>query len=178
MAARESLNMSPEHVAMRRELKKRREREYSRKLNGAPSRKRVAEALRLHGGNVSDAANYLGTTALLVRRKIAESQSLQDLCQEITEQISDFAENVVVQQVLSGNVNVSMWWLKTKGKERGYTEKGTTELELGEKSINSANELIKAMREGRKEIEDQEALEGGEVAWLPKQLEENHDQQK
>lgn len=177
MAKGEGLNMSPEHVAMREQFKKQRRKADNDKIRKPPTRKEIEHALRVHGGNITDAATFLGFRPTVLRRRVANDVKLKELQEELMESVTDYAENVVVQQIFNGNTNVAMWWLKTKGKDRGYTEKDTMELEMGEKSMASATELIKAMREGRIEMQDKEELEGGEVTWLPKQLPENHDQE-
>lgn len=166
---------TPEYVIMRERVKREREERLAERLKKKEERRTAPKipfksmefALRTHGGNISDAAHFLGITAKTLRLKVEKSSRLKEVIQEVTEQLLDFSESVIAQSILSGNVSTSMWYLKTKGKERGYTEKVTNELELGEKSLRSADELIKAMRESKKELE---ALEGGEVKWLERKL--------
>lgn len=180
----ESLNQSPEHLAMRERIRQEAE-ERTRKRQGqrdakyrAPktNTKIIEFALRTHGGNITDAAHFLGVNVTFLRKRVENSAKLREVLEEVTSELLDFAENVVAQSVFNGNLSAAMWLLKMKGKERGYIEKSINELELGEKSMRSADELIKAMREGRRELE---VLDGGEVTWVePKQITENHDQTK
>lgn len=182
----ESLPVTPEHLSVREKIKQEAEervrqknRERGKQRHSAKlTVKSIEFALRTHGGNISDAADYLGVYPAYLRKKVEASPKLSSLIEEMTSQLLDFAENVVAQNVFAGNLAASMWLLKTKGKDRGYSEKVTNELELGEKSIRSADELIKAMREGKKELTEMGLLDGGEVKWLePKQLQENQDQE-
>lgn len=175
-----SLAVSPEHLAIREKIRKEREdrekqRTHERNMErGSPklTLKSIEFALRTHGGNITDAAHFLGTTPKVLRQRVEKSEKLQGVIEEMVSQLLDYAENVVAQSIFAGNVGTSMWYLKTKGKDRGYSEKVTGELEIGEKSMRSADELIKAMREGARELKEASAIEGGDVKWLePKQIE-------
>lgn len=48
------------------------------------------------------------------------------------ESVLDFAENVVHKEILKGDVATAKWYLRMKGKDRGYEENPTFRIDNGE----------------------------------------------
>lgn len=119
----------------------------------------IEYALREHGGNLLHASRFLGVDRALLKRKIDSFPSLQRLMVNLQEETLDEAEAQLVEQVKDGYFPAISMYLRTKGKERGYTEKFTNEYELGENATRSAAALIEAMRRGAepKAIEEKES---------------------
>jgi hypothetical protein len=88
----------------------------------SPAQKRFLEALRGTLGNVSEACSVTGTaraTHYLWRKSRAYAEAVE----EIEEAAVDRAESALFRLIEEGNVPAVIFFLKTKGKKRGYTEK-------------------------------------------------------
>lgn len=82
--------------------------------------RQCAAALRKHGGIVGAAARALDIDPTTLRARIANHEVLQRAKAEGEEVVKDKAENNVVDDINSGNVSSSKWYLAQKAKERGY----------------------------------------------------------
>jgi hypothetical protein len=143
-----------------------------------PAIHQVEYALRECRGILTAAANLLGTKRDVLQRVIDRNPHLTRVLDSIVEENLDKAEWMLLEQVDQGNMSAISLLLKTKGKERGYTERNTLEHEIGDKTRNSAA-LIEAMRKGigtQVETEDT-IIEGDNYTWVESQpAEQNHDQ--
>ena len=83
----------------------------------------VAEALRTSGGIVSDAAQKLGCSPATVRNYIRRHKSLQHVLEEAIESNLDLAESALLKGIAQGNMTAVIFYLKTKGRGRGYVER-------------------------------------------------------
>ncbi len=119
----------------------------------------IQYAIEMTNGNMTEAAKLLNTTRPILQRKVDNSPNLQRHLKNIVEQKLDYTEDKLYALAQEGNVTAVTFLLRTKGKERGYTERNTTELELGENARSSAS-LIEAMRKGAKEPKMLDVIEG------------------
>ncbi len=88
----------------------------------SPAQKRFLEALRETLGNVSAACAATGTaraTHYVWRKSPAYLEALEDL----EERNLDRAESALYGLIETGNVTAIIFYLKTKGRGRGYAEK-------------------------------------------------------
>lgn len=83
----------------------------------------VAEALRNSGGIYTGAAQQLNCVTSTIANYVNRSPKLQALVAEIEEQHLDLAETKLIRAILDGNLTGIIFYLKTKGKLRGYTER-------------------------------------------------------
>jgi len=83
----------------------------------------VEEALRASGGVVSDAAQKLGCSPASVRNYIRRHKSLQRVLEEVIEANLDLAESALLTAIAQGNMTAVIFYLKTKGRSRGYFER-------------------------------------------------------
>ncbi|RTL06423.1 hypothetical protein EKK58_05580 [Candidatus Dependentiae bacterium] len=83
----------------------------------------IEEALRLCAGIRGAAALKLGTTTTTVTNYINRSKRLQDVVAELEEQHLDMAESKLLAGIKNGDRTYVIFYLKTKGKRRGYTER-------------------------------------------------------
>ncbi len=82
----------------------------------------VEEALRLCGGIRGAAAQKLGCTTSTITNYIERSPTLQKALYEIEEDLLDLAESKMLTGVKNGERPYVLFYLRTKGKRRGYTE--------------------------------------------------------
>lgn len=88
----------------------------------------VEAALRASAGVYSVAASILaqkyGSCAPnTVKNYIRRSPRLQAIEEEITDQTLDLAETKLVQKINDGNMTAIIFYLKTKGRHRGWIER-------------------------------------------------------
>lgn len=81
------------------------------------------EALRAARGLVSVAAERLGVTQSGVYKAIQRYPELREVQEEATEKMLDFAEAKLYQHIADDNLQATMFYLKTRGKHRGFVEK-------------------------------------------------------
>ena len=87
----------------------------------------VAEALISTAGIRTDAAALLKCSRSTIKRYIDRSEVLARIESEVVEQLIDLAESKLVDAINVGNLTAIMFYLKTKGKHRGYTERHQVE---------------------------------------------------
>lgn len=88
----------------------------------------IEKALLKSNGLVTVAAKMLGVTHSAISHRIRKSERLQKVQDSIVEKKLDMAENVVDEHMKNKNLTASFFYLKTKGKHRGWVEKQQTEL--------------------------------------------------
>lgn len=83
----------------------------------------VYDALSRGGGLHLAAAQLLGCPRSTVSTYVERSPRLRALCQEISEKQTDIVEKTLYTMASSGrNTQATMFWMKTKGKHRGFNE--------------------------------------------------------
>ena len=94
------------------------------------TRKQVEDALRAAGGFVTQAAKTLGCHYITVLRYIDKSEHLQEVQAEVKESYLDLAEyNLLTlmkgdpKKGISPHLGAICFYLKCKGKDRGYVER-------------------------------------------------------
>lgn len=85
--------------------------------------KQVEEALRKSGGFVTYASKALGLSMGAVTLRVQKSPYLQSVKKEIEESMLDLAEAALIKNVKEGDNASVFFYLKCKGKDRGYVER-------------------------------------------------------
>ena len=85
--------------------------------------KAVAKALKAHKGFITYAANELGCTRQTVHNMINKHPKLQEVLKDAKENMLDFTESKLGENISQGKTAEILFYLKTQGKERGYIEK-------------------------------------------------------
>jgi hypothetical protein len=83
----------------------------------------IIKALQASAGIVSIAAEKIGWQRTSLSRKIHNSEKLLAICDEIGESMLDLAESKLLLALRNGNMTAIIFYLKTKGKQRGYIER-------------------------------------------------------
>ncbi len=83
----------------------------------------VAAAIREARGLQTAAAARLGCTRQTIARYIKKYETVRTAYEEANERQIDTAEAALFKQISEGNVTAIIFYLKTKGKKRGYVEK-------------------------------------------------------
>lgn len=119
-----------------------------------PTLPEIEEILYKHEGNLSDVADELNVSRLIVQRLVDTTPSLRVAMRDIAEMALDRAEKELKKLVKDGNPTAVTFTLKMLGKERGYSERTTMEHELGP-SLGGAAGLIEMMQNGS-DLENEE----------------------
>lgn len=83
----------------------------------------VEAALRQSGGIFTGAALILKCAPNTVKNYVERSPKLQKVKSEVEEATLDLAENKLIGAMQDGNLTAVIFYLKCKGKSRGYVEK-------------------------------------------------------
>lgn len=102
--------------------------------------KQVRDALAAAGGILGAAAQNLGIHRNTIQRYINRHPELQKVRDEATEAITDLAESKLISAIKKEYPWAICFYLKTKGKDRGYTT-GTDITSKGEK-LSSGVKII------------------------------------
>lgn len=109
----------------------------------------VAVALYEARGKVSIAARKLGTTVRVVIGFIEREEICQVAIQEAEEMLLDFTEAKLFQKIKAGDIASIIFYLRTKGKQRGFTEK----MADADNDANNKRQLLLDQEEKQRELE-------------------------
>lgn len=103
-------------------------------------KKGMIEALEKTLGIVSTACKMVGIARWTHYRWMEEDAEYKKQCADIDNMTLDFAESQLHKQIAEGNTSATIFFLKTKGKKRGYIER--VELDNGEDNNTFRVEVI------------------------------------
>ena len=96
----------------------------------------IAKALRANGGFITKTANALNVTPGAISKRIKENPELQKVKQAVADEALDFAEYQLGQQIKKGNLTAIIFFLKCKGKERGYVENTQLDIKVSDRNFD------------------------------------------
>ena len=110
-----------------------------------PCNEKLIEALRELSGNMAAVARRLHVDRRTVWGWVHSDSELQQIVEDETESFIDEAENKLYEAIRAGNIVATIFFLKTKGRHRGYSERlelvplnrQDIEVELGVPSIST-----------------------------------------
>lgn len=88
----------------------------------------LLEVLQKRHGIISDACKAVNVSRPTFYKWKREDKEFSDAVDEINEQVVDLAENALIKKIKEGDVTSIIFFLKTKGRNRGYQEK--TEIDI------------------------------------------------
>lgn len=83
----------------------------------------IEKAIHDKRGNVAAVARSFGMARKNIYERINKSERLQNALENARATMLDNAETVLYEKVLEGHTAELIFFLKTQGKNRGYTEK-------------------------------------------------------
>jgi hypothetical protein len=92
------------------------------------NKKALLEALEKSLGVVTTACKVVEVDRTTFYRYVNDDDGFKAAVKEIEDVALDFAESQLFKQIQGGEVSSTIFYLKTKGKHRGYVEKSQTEL--------------------------------------------------
>lgn len=87
------------------------------------TKKALIEALEKSLGVVTTACKLVGVDRSTFYQYIKDDPEFAEAVKDIDEVTIDFAESQLHKQIKDGNTTATIFYLKTKGKKRGYVEK-------------------------------------------------------
>ena len=99
-----------------------------------PSKSKVEEAILNAYGNISVASKSLGASRSNVYAWIKD-YDLKDVIQKGRDKAIDFAENKLMKKINEGDTACLIFFLKTQGRKRGYTEKQEIDINANMKKL-------------------------------------------
>ncbi len=87
------------------------------------TKKALIEALEKSLGVVTTACKLVGVTRTTFYQYVKDDPEFAEAVKDIEEVTIDFAESQLHKQIKDGNTTATIFYLKTKGKKRGYVEK-------------------------------------------------------
>tara|TARA_Y100001963_G_scaffold22004_1_gene28648 strand:+ start:130 stop:501 length:372 start_codon:yes stop_codon:yes gene_type:complete len=98
------------------------------KVTTSDKKKNFLEALHNNLGNISEACNKINISRQTYYRWIDDDVEFDEQCRNVEESLLDLAEHRLLQKIDSSDTTSIIFFLKTKGKKRGYNE--STQLEI------------------------------------------------
>ena len=83
----------------------------------------MAQAVTEAGGTLTTAARKLGCARCTVHEYLQRYPALKDVLSEARESSVDLAESKLMEAIEAGNITAIIFFLKTRGKSRGYSER-------------------------------------------------------
>jgi hypothetical protein len=87
------------------------------------TKKAMLESLEKSLGVVTSACKAVGISRETHYRWMREDSSYKESVDDLANVALDFAESQLHQQIKGGNPTATIFYLKTKGKNRGYVER-------------------------------------------------------
>lgn len=82
----------------------------------------IIKAIRRASGNLTVAARALGCSRSTIYNRMGKDEEIKEVYEEQRETTLDAVEDSLVRLALDGNVTACIFLLKTRGRDRGYTE--------------------------------------------------------
>lgn len=101
---------------------------------------KVIEIYETTLGNVSQTCRKVGITRKSFYTYLNNDQEFKEKIQEIDESNIDFAESMLLKTIRDGNLGAICFYLKTKGKSRGYVETQQNDV-----NVNGFEQLMRSL---------------------------------
>lgn len=83
----------------------------------------IAKRIAKNRGNIAVTAKQLRVSRMTLYRYMEKHPECRDARDEARESVLDDIESVLIKRALAGNTAELIFFLKTQGKSRGYTER-------------------------------------------------------
>lgn len=114
-------------------------------------KKEILKAIKGSGGVLTVIADKLEIHRQTVANCRDKWKEVKDRIEEEREKITDKAEHNIIKRVVQEDIEISKWWLKTIGSNRGFLETQKHDIDL-ESNINTHEEIkITVIKTGDKE---------------------------
>lgn len=91
-------------------------------------KKQLIENLRLYKGIITNACAVVGVSRATFYNWCKEDAEFNEEVNQINEETLDFVESKLLKNIEKGEVTSIIFYLKTKGRNRGYQEKAEIDI--------------------------------------------------
>ena len=98
-------------------------------------KKGLLDALEKSLGIVTSACKQVGIGRTTFYNYYNEDKEFKASVDDVQNMSLDFAESKLLEQIKNGSTAATIFYLKTKGKQRGYTDKSELDITSGGKAI-------------------------------------------
>ena len=106
------------------------------KRNTKEKKKLFIQALEKNAGNISTSCKAIGICRYTFYDWCEKDENFKKQVDEVNESLIDFAETQLMKKIKDGDTTSLIFFLKTKGKHRGYSER---EIEV---NVNNEAQVI------------------------------------
>ena len=106
------------------------------KVTTSDKKEKFLKALKLNLGNISEGCKAINISRQTYYRWIDDDQDFESKYQNVSESLLDLAENRLLEKINDYDTTSIIFFLKTKGRKRGYQEKQELELTKPISEIN------------------------------------------
>ena len=99
------------------------------------NKKAMLEALEKSLGIVTTACKNVGIGRTIYYEWLKSDELFAKAVKEISNIALDFAESQLHKQIGDGNTSATIFYLKTKGKRRGFVERSELDLQSGDEPV-------------------------------------------
>jgi hypothetical protein len=107
-----------------------------------PTLEVLLKVIEAKQGNLSETAKALKVNRRSIYNWINSSKNYKDAYADHSESLIDFAESQLMKSIKKGSDTATIFFLKTKGKGRGYVEKSEIDHTTQGESLNKALEKL------------------------------------
>lgn len=107
-----------------------------------PALEVLLKVLEAKCGNLSETAKALKVSRRSVYNWLNSSKNYKEAFDDHSEALIDFAESQLLKSIKKGSDTATIFFLKTKGKARGYVEKSEVDHTTKGESLNKALEKL------------------------------------
>ena len=94
------------------------------------TKKKIVNAIVDSGGIMNVIAKRCGCCYMTIFRKLRKWPDLKELLELEKEKTLDMAESQLIKKIENGDNTMIIFYMKTKGKSRGYIERSEHEIEV------------------------------------------------
>tara|TARA_R110002020_G_scaffold240290_3_gene453051 strand:+ start:8527 stop:8874 length:348 start_codon:yes stop_codon:yes gene_type:complete len=98
-------------------------------------KKTFLKILKGNGGNINDACNVTNIARRTIYVWIEKEKWFKESIEDIRETSIDNVESALYKNAIEGNTSAQIFYLKCKGKKRGYVERSELDLTSGDEPI-------------------------------------------
>ena len=102
-------------------------------------KEQLFESLELHKGNISNACKAIDISRVSFYRWLKEHEDLKAHLDDVQESAIDYVEDKLFGLIDDKNPTAIIFYLKTKGRKRGYIER--QEIEIGNSDVPFSIEI-------------------------------------
>lgn len=107
-----------------------------------PDLEKFKRVLKAKAGNISEVAKALKVSRSIVYLWMNEDEEFRQACDDNNESLIDFAESKLLTSINNGSDTATIFFLKTKGRNRGYVEKSEIDHTTKGESLNKGYEKL------------------------------------